>query len=422
MTARYDKAIRYFVEAKCLAPLRTASSDADTEGILRDHNGVALIQGSSLSGAFRKWIVHHEKDERSVESLFGSQRTSGSLIVSDGVFAADTDSTLRPRLRIDRKTGSAADKGKFDVMHINTGSVFTFTLTWLGTDKSEAENSCIEHMLSALNAGQIRLGAQKSNGFGRVSLRVRRRMFDMRSAEDRMAWLENKEDAEPFELPEVKCTDIVTFTVSGSTEGLLVKSGATSSTGSGSYTPNLTETGNPVIPGSSLKGSVRARAEIVAEVLGLEPEITETVFGKAAMTSSEESLPGMVLFEDAVISGGKKKITRIRINKFTGGVMRGGLFSEEPVCGDVSFHISVPADCPAGCLLIFYALRDLGMGLYSLGSGGSVGRGYIRTDTVTASLPDGTSISVRFNGDGSFTVSDPENLIRKWRAALEVRA
>ena len=67
--------------------------------------------------------------------------------------------------------------------------------------------------------------------------------------------------------------------------------------------------------------------------------------------------------------------------------MQGGLFSEEPLSGDISIKILVGfggnkelADAAAGLLIL--ALRDLGAGMFNIGSGYSIGRGFIDIEKV----------------------------------------
>ena len=116
-----------------------------------------------------------------------------------------------------------------------------------------------------------------------------------------------------------------------------------------------------------------------------------------------------------------QKITRLRINRFTGGVIRQGLFREEPVCSKVSLRITAPADCPVGCGLLVYALRDLGLNLINLGSGDAIGRGRISTDSIRIEMPDGETASITFDEDRNCTVKDPSGLIAAWLRELEVR-
>ena len=359
-------------------------------------------------------------DPDMAEKLFGSQKQSGRLIVSDGVFDADAQCQTRSRLRIDRATRTAAAGGKFDVAHLAADSRFSFTLTWLGLTRDEGELRAVEGLLAALHSGQIRLGGQKSGGFGRVSLPVCRRCFDLTDPADRTAWLADQPATELLTLPKETGGGRVTFVLTGRADSLLVRSGAPLETEKrrGAYTPNLTENGRPVLPGSSIKGAVRARAEQIAAALGLSKGRTEALFGRGA-GAEDNGRPGQGFFEDGVITQPQKKqISRIRINRFTGGVIRGGLFTEEPLRCDLELRISAP-DAPADCGLLLYALRDLGAGLYNLGSGGAIGRGYVQVDRLTATLSDGRRASLTFDRERRCTAEDPEEIFKRWLSALE---
>ncbi len=99
--------------------------------------------------------------------------------------------------------------------------------------------------------------------------------------------------------------------------------------------------------------------------------------------------------------------------------MRGGMFKEEPVCGEVSLRVSVDEGCVEGCGLILYALRDLGLGLWSLGSGSAVGRGFIRVQDIRVETPEGERMAIRFTGDGTCAAEDPAGLAGRWFGALK---
>lgn len=411
MAVTYTYAVRYEVEAICRTPLRTGGTDGDPETILESWDGTALLQGSSLAGALRGWLA--AADVGMAETLLGSPKQAGHLLVSDGVFDRTAERYTRPRLRINGATGAADDGGKFDVAHIGTGSRFRFSLTWLGLKVCDEELAAVEQMLAALNSGEIRLGAQKSNGFGRVELKVCKRTFDLTDPSDRTAWLGDTCQGTPLTLPEVVNARRVTFLVSGQADSLLVKAGAALQKEGCAYTPNLTEGGRPILPGSSIKGAVRARAEMIAGFLGLPLEVTENLFGRMS-SKGDNGKPGCVFFEDGRLSGEKRlQISRIRINRFTGGIIRGGLFTEEPLSCGVEMHISAPDD-PAACGLLLYALRDLGLGLYNLGSGGAIGRGYLSVREIKAVTPDGTEARLIFDKQHRCTVEDPAGIFQTW--------
>lgn len=185
-SAVFTHAVRYTVSAVCQTPLRTGNDDV--QAVLRDASGVPFIQGSSLAGALRSWLERQESMKH-VQHLFGSQEQEGHLMISDGRFEEQTQLEMRPRLRISPQTGCAEHGAKFDMAHVAKDSTFTFALTWLGTEADLDMLTSVEQMLAALHAGEIQLGAQKSNGFGRVTVSVKKRVFDLYQAEDREAWL-----------------------------------------------------------------------------------------------------------------------------------------------------------------------------------------------------------------------------------------
>ena len=421
MRATFTKAIRWQAEAVCMTPHRTGGAENDPETVLFSHTGSALLQGSSLAGSLRSWMALSGYSAALIDRLFGNRAKGGSLRISDSVFSPGSEMTVRPRLKLDKASGTAEDGKKFDMAHMAAGSRFCFNITWLG-GSDDGDAAAVEAALGALNAGEITLGAQHANGFGWVALTVTKRSFDFSKDEDRKAWLEDEEGGEVCALPAPGHSRSVRFTVTGTAASLLVKaSQAVELTGEeekGSYTENLREAGKPVLPGSSVKGALRARAETIAEYMGLPPELTENLFGCMAAGAGDQGKPGRVRVEDVFLAEPERRITRIRINKFTGGVMRGGIFKEEPVCGEISLRISVDDVCAEGCGLILYALRDLGLGLWSLGSGSAVGRGFIRVQDIQVETPEGERMAIRFSADGNCTAEDPAGLAGRWSGAL----
>ena len=423
--ATFDKAVRYEVTAVTKTPLRTGPSDGSIDRVLRHRDGQAFLQAASLAGALRGWL--EKQDKNAANTLFGSQEKSGQLIVSDmeikekaAKSSEDTTIQLRPRLRINGKMGSAADGGKVDVAHIARGTVMQFSLTWLGAESDTDGPAQIEQMLGALHAGEIRLGAQKSNGFGRVALTVRSQIYHMTDKADREAWLHDQFDGKTLELPEICTESVCTFTVNGVADSILIKDAVPHIKEDGTqFTGNIKENGTAVLPGSSVKGAVRARVQAIADLLHFPDTVVDELFGRGA-AQGDNGIAGRVRFTDMVLDKAKEQmISRIRINKFTGGVIRRGLFTEEPLKSGITLTITAPQDDICGCALLVYALRDLGLGLYNLGSGGAVGRGYIKVSRIAIACGDKTA-DMTFGADGC-KLNDTDNLVSVWLHTLEER-
>ena len=425
----------YQVQTECLTPLRTGGTDGDTEQVLRRKDGRAFIQGTSLAGAMRAWLTEQTEYDLA-DALFGSQDRAGRLIVSDALFDSRSKQATRPRLRIDPVSATGAARGKFDVAHMEAGSSLRFNLVWQGQPEQKQELNTVETLLGAMHTGAICLGAQRSNGFGRLSLTVRCRRFDLKTEKGRQAWLEDDWAAwqeqewedEPISLPVPEDAARVRFTVAGSTGSILIKDApvvlpsADREGKAESYTPNLFENRKAILPGSSVKGAVRARAEYIARTLGIDPALPARWFGRGAM-AGDNGLPGLVHFEEGVLkehlpAGSRPKITRIRIDRLTGGVQRQALFREEPLSADLALTITAPEE-PALCGLLVYALRDLGLGLYPLGSGWAIGRGRIGITEIRISAPGNRQAALRFDSRGKITLEDHDELVKEWLNKLK---
>lgn len=419
MAALFDYAVIYEIEAVCKTPLRTGNTDGEADQILRCKDGTPFIQGNSISGALRYWLEKN-KYIKEAELLFGSQKKEGHLIISDGIFEKNAEVASRTGIVIDKHTGTVEKGKKFDTLHIVTGQKMNFDITWTGMKEEAVQTEIIEQMLSAMNQGNIRLGAKKTSGFGLFTLRVKKREYDLMNEKDREDWLSGMVKGSPVKLKSISDHTVTEFLLSGKADAVLIKAAVAEHQDEGSYVRNMMEGKAEVIPGASVKGAVRARVEEIAELLGMDSSITEEMFGSDVNNHAEQKA-GNIYFEDILLDKTQKeKITRIRINRFTGGVIRGNLFREEPLCTDIKMRITAP-DNPEYCMLLVYALRDLGAGLYNIGSGGSIGRGYISVDTIQISDCQGRKAALKFDKDGKCSCQDNEKILDEWAEKLEER-
>lgn len=417
MVAVFDYAVIYEAEAICKTPLRTGNTDGEADQILRYKDGTPFIQGNSVSGALRCWL---EKNGyiKEADLLFGNQKKEGHLIISDGIFEKNTECASRTGIVIDKHTGTIERGKKFDTLHIVTGQKMKFNITWTGMKEESSQTKLIEQMLSAMNQGDIRLGAKKTSGFGLFTLNVKKREYDLMKEKDRKDWLTGIVKGNPVKLKTILDHTVTEFVISGKADAVLIKAAVTEHQDEGSYVRNMMEGKAEVIPGASVKGAVRARVEEIVELFGLDCNITEEMFGNDVNSRGDQKA-GNIYFEDILLDKAQKeKITRIRINRFTGGVIRGNLFREEPLCTDIKMRITVP-DNPKYCILLVYALRDLGAGLYNIGSGGSVGRGYISVDTIQIADCRGRKAVLKFDKDRKCSLQDNEKILEEWAEKLE---
>lgn len=409
MKATFTKAIRYFVDAVCESPLRTSGSVKNMQSILRNADHVPFLQGASLAGAFLNW--------RNDPELFGDSKGQKSALIISDFYLAQAEPVLRPRLRINGITGTAASSAKFDVAALPRGTRGSFQITWTGNEDPQAIAPRIEAYLSALNSGEIMLGALKTNGFGRVVLDVKRRIYDLTSGPDLDAWLlgDDVADAETIRLSQRMESNIL-FTVTGSMPDVLVKSSSGERSRGGAHSVQMRETGLALIPGSSLKGTIRNQMTRICGFFGYKDYDLERIFGHENRRNLGGKA-GVIRFSDGILTDEKTiQTNRIRINRLTGGVMGTGLFTEESVSAALKFEIRIPAHHQGGCALLLYALRDLGLGLYELGSGTATGRGRIHDLQVQIQGID-SQAQLRWAGD-HMELSDPDGLVAGWEQEL----
>ena len=144
-----------------------------------------------------------------------------------------------------------------------------------------------------------------------------------------------------------------------------------------------------IIPGTTIKGLFREYNTKILKTLGLDDKLflIEDIYGTDAKSESKTHFIGKVLTSDVVVKNPKYCVyNRIKVDRFTGGVVTGGKFDEERVQGDLSFRISLKKlddNNKAAVGLILLTFRDLGLSKLPIGSSSSIGAGRIKGNTLT---------------------------------------
>lgn len=394
----YDTVVKYIVTAECTQPLRIGSVSGDTEEVLvHPTDDRPFIQASGISGIFRNYCEQMYGEDwadtifgkRTFEDNMNSYEYSSKICFTDGVLDSDSKNVkleLRPRVSIDSQMGVVS------------------------TDGSEQQQEKIESVFCAIDEGLIQFGGQKSNGCGYFRItNLLRKIFCLKNEKDRELWFD-EDTIIPSEYENLtnhiklyshkqNAFDIV---VEAQTENeLLIKSIAVSKVSGEQLNSENIKNGKMeyIIPGSSMKGAVRSQAEKIAFYLGKQydwnPEIViENAFGskKDTLQKNQNGKRGNIYFLDTVVENRNKDddLTishRIHIDKFTGGVMHGGLFTEKNAAGKLNFHITIRNwegnNAEQSCGLLLMTLRDLAIGAFTIGSGYSIGRGVIKVEKIT---------------------------------------
>ncbi len=367
---------------------RDENSDID---VLRDSDGTVYIPATSLVGVLR----HHLKIDGSKKSLvnefWGSKGESdmdliqSSVIVHDLLPLEKTTVVIRDGVKIDNKKGIAEDRAKFDYEIIERGAKFSLYMevTLNGTEEG-FKTQMLNTIVKSLQGEKIRVGAKTNSGFGRIKLidPVFYR-FDFSKKADVLRWF--KQD---FSVPSEITSEVIkfnerTFTIDalfGIKNSLIVRSN--------NYDPDLPDVehiksnGKAVLPGTSLKGAIRARAERVINTLGKSNTLITDLFGYAD-ENKKKSKRGRIVIEETIVDGYPEEVqTRIKIDRFTGGVMEGALLETKPLFRStkeetfmVRLSINDYKDYEAGLMLL--VLKDLWTGDLPIGGEKAIGRGVL---------------------------------------------
>lgn len=416
MKASFTYAIRYQVNAVCTSPLRTGNAGNDIEKILTTADGLAMLQGSSIAGALKAWLGGGEE----TDTLFGDKEHESAIRVSDAIFDLGSVAASRPRVYLDPQFATSANK--YDLAGLPAGAKCSFEILWRGDEagaKSAADS--IEACLAAVQQGDITFGAQHSNGYGRMTLTAMKKCYDMFDASERTAWLtDSMEGSVPVDLHTVESGNI-TFDIQADIDSILVKASAPErKTEKQNVQVHFTENGVPILPGSSLKGAMRAQMTRTAGFLSVTQQELDTLLGRTAQ-GEDNGLAGKLVWTDAVADEKTRQsvtVTRIRINRITGGVMQRSLITEQPISGCWRWQIRVPADQKRGAMLVLYALRDLGIGLYQLGGTQAVGRGAVRRLIVNIRSGQHSAVFTADAGQRTLNLEDPDGIVADWEKAM----
>jgi len=149
----------------------------------------------------------------------------------------------------------------------------------------------------------------------------------------------------------------------------------------------------PIISGTSLAGALRGRALRIAKTLSDSPNATSLIddlFGAEIDEKNKEQVikASRLWVEESVIENPQELVvSRVKIDRFTGGSFPTALFNEQPVFGldetavQLRLRVDDPTAVDKGLLLLL--LKDLWTEDLPIGGEASVGRGRLRGKCAT---------------------------------------
>ncbi len=418
-----------------LTPLIIGSGKKDHTDIdiLVDPEGTPFIPATSFLGVLRHAFSRQEADNKNQFDLFwGSSNTKQSLQSSvrcSDLFPVNNGEPVEIRIRdgvkIDSSKGMAEDKEKYDFQLLEKGSWFSLRVEI--TVREDQKEYCRKMALcfkTILESREFSIGSGTGNGFGQMGAsEIKIMIYDFtRGCQDIYKWLNNQEGEDATAMLKKKypdahelCKSTTNFILNARFKlksSLLINSGYSDEYNAAHIMSRKT----PALPGTSVKGVARARAAKIVNTLlscdkqksleksaDLEHELIKQLFGFVASSDSKQNphaLRSRLIVEEKYLPEYNNfEHYRIRVDRFTGGVINGALFSALPIGPPKPEKNSIEnaltltikiIDCKnyeAGLILL--VLKDLWSGDCAIGSGKAVGRGILQ----------GLDATITFDGD-----------------------
>ena len=252
------------------------------------------------------------------------------------------------------------------------------------------------------------------SGFGKFSVKkVQARILDLKQRKDMVSYIMDDKDYTTLKLDNFKDRGnqgYIEFDFDGSIiDSMIVKEYQIKE--NEADCKNMTNSKDEsIIPGTTIKGLFREYNTKILKTLGLEEKLflIEDIYGTDAKSGVKTHFIGKVLTSDVVVKNPKYCVyNRIKVDRFTGGVVIGGKFDEERVQGDIGFRISLKKleeNNKAAVGLILLTFRDLGLSKLPIGSSSSIGAGRIKGNKLTIKENDKV-VKIEFE-NGKLTCND----------------
>lgn len=377
-----------------------------------------VLTGSSIAGALRAYLEAAGEGGKGIaKTLFGeigkTESNESALVVYDARSEA-TASELRDNVRLDPTTKAPVEGAKFDMEVIEARTTFKLRFDLHRREDEQNFVSGLGFALAGLQNGEIGLGKRKTRGFGQChAQKWRVRRYAMTKFEDMLAWIKD-DRAGASQAPDIKTAlgslksiarDSFEIKAVFSVDGSLIIRASGSAAGDLNapdavhLTSRRGDRQMPIISGTSLAGALRARATRIANTFNptKASAFVEEMFGMAKDKSEDGSkedkshISKVWVKECVVENAADYVLTRVKIDRFTGGAYPSGLFTEQPIFGKpqdqtrVSVSLALRDPSPAQIGLLLLLLKDLWTGDLPLGGESGVGRGRLCGQSATLS-------------------------------------
>ncbi|MCA1278257.1 RAMP superfamily CRISPR-associated protein [Saccharopolyspora sp. 7B] len=372
----------------------TRTGDGYASPLRRAPDGKIHLPGTTVAGSLRAHCARHDG---ALDALFGNKPpTRSSDRRADAIPSAIQvlGTALRPagesvthrRSAIDRERGAARTHHYYEVELLPAGTEFDVFLRW-----DDPDAPLRDRFLAALTGWHPMLGRGVTRGAGRCSLiGWGEAEYDLSTGPGLLSWIRDTdiqsypEPTKPVDTPEPEIALRAELSIVDAVH-----------CGTGDAQDNLLPTfrlrtdGDYAIPGSTLKGVLRSRAEYICRVVGAGACTDQscgecrpcTLFGHANAAGGRR---GRIAVDDAVI---REPViahrNHVAIDRFTGGARDTALYTHEVVAsGTFTLHVrALDAIDEADERLLHAVLADLHDGYTGIGARTTAGYGTVAART-----------------------------------------
>lgn len=248
------------------------------------------IPGTSLAGALRAWFENafgedeaigiwgFQEDDKKKPGTKDDRSNASFVLIEDLTLPGQIQSELRDGVGINRSYGTAASQAKFDRAILPKGAKLNLEMTVEIQKDAPKIKAMFGHLLEASAGGDIRLGAAKTRGLGKVKLKSveiveqisgdRDSLLQFLAGKSLACSIQDLKDSDPS----VKANSSSKLTIAITWQpksALMVKAGYD---GIGVDMLPLTSADGRkqvslCLPGSSIKGAFRSHAERIVRTL-----------------------------------------------------------------------------------------------------------------------------------------------------------
>lgn len=367
---------------------------------LRMPDGKPYIPASSMAGVLKQFMIFNglsqEKNHFWGRSGKDEPNPLQSHLRIDDLVPINmigNDIVTRDGVKINHQAGTAEDKKKYDYQVVESGLTFPFRaeLTIRAGMKIREVEQFVANMKAALTHQGFRIGAFTNTGLGKLACTdFQAYLFNFPDNAD--AWFEYLSSGKSS-LPamDLKVPEEIKKQGSFSIEAVFcLKSsmiiGAYGVKGGEPDKSQLKSRNRFVLPGKSIRGAVRHRAVKILNTQGV-PDAENCIndlFGYVSEDNRKQQR-GRLRVEEYLFKPDEVEAmeqNRIRIDRFTGGVIDSALFNSEPIWTKgqetvrLSFTILEEATSDEKKLLMLL-LKDLWLEDLAIGGEKNVGRGIL---------------------------------------------